>query len=122
VRWDLLFGQYKFERFIETTLAGMAVRTLKVKYEAKDDSTSVVRRVFCASKHQKEIYYQFEGELEAISEPDAAGETAPPAPLHCQVCQSQLLPLLQLPPVLLLPSKTLRSVLSTSLLRLSLEI
>ncbi|KAH9969207.1 hypothetical protein BGW80DRAFT_1336087, partial [Lactifluus volemus] len=53
----------------------MAVRTLKAKYEAKDDSTSVVCR--------------FEGEIEATSEPDAASETAPPAPsFHCQTCQS----------------------------------
>jgi fatty acid synthase subunit alpha, fungi type len=87
VRWiktqDLFFGQYKFERFIEIgpspTLTGMAVRTLKARYEAKDDSTSLVRRVFCASKHQKEIYYQFEDELEVTSGPDAASETAPPA-------------------------------------------
>jgi hypothetical protein len=58
----------------------MAVRTLKAKYEAKDDSTSLARRVFCAPKHQKEIYYQFEDEIEVTSGPDAASETAPPAP------------------------------------------
>ncbi|KAH9960537.1 hypothetical protein BGW80DRAFT_1232215 [Lactifluus volemus] len=129
MRWietqDLFFGQYRFERFIEigpsSTLTGMAVRTLKAKYEAMDDSTSVVRRVFCAPKHQKEIYYQFEDDLEVTS-----GQTQPVKqhlrhPLHYQVCQSQLLPLLRLPPVLLLRSKTLRSVLSTSLLRLSLK-
>ncbi|KAH9973580.1 hypothetical protein BGW80DRAFT_1252123 [Lactifluus volemus] len=88
LRWietqNLFFGQYRFERFIEIgpslTLTGMAVRTLKAKYEAKDDLTSVVRRVFCALKHQKEIYYQFENDLEVTSEPDAASETAPPAP------------------------------------------
>jgi fatty acid synthase subunit alpha, fungi type len=88
VRWietqDLFSGQYRFERFIEIgpspTLTGMAVRTLKAKYEAKDDLTSVVRRVFCASKHQKEIYNQFKNDLEVTSEPDAASETAPPAP------------------------------------------
>ncbi|KAH9972259.1 hypothetical protein BGW80DRAFT_1445979 [Lactifluus volemus] len=88
VRWietqDLFFGQYRFERFIEigpsSTLTGMAVRTLKARYEAMDDSTSVVRRVFCASKHQKEIYYQFEDDSEVTSGPDAASETAPPAP------------------------------------------
>ena len=37
--------------------AGMATRTLKAKYETKDDSTGHVRQVFCASKYQKEIYY-----------------------------------------------------------------
>ena len=87
VRWietqDLLFEQYKFERFIEVgpspTLVGMATRTLKAKYETKDDSTGHVRRVFCASKDEKEIYYQFEDEPEAISEPDAPAEAAYPA-------------------------------------------
>ena len=88
VRWietqDLFFEQYKFERFIEVgpspTLVGMATRTLKAKYEAKDDSTGCVRHVFCASKHQKEIYYQFEDEPEVTSEPDAPAEAANPAP------------------------------------------
>jgi fatty acid synthase subunit alpha, fungi type len=65
---DLFFGQYKFECFIEIgpspTLTGMAVCTLKAKYEAKDGSTSLVHRVFCPSKHQKEIYYQLEDETE----------------------------------------------------------
>ncbi|KAH9964333.1 hypothetical protein BGW80DRAFT_812999 [Lactifluus volemus] len=97
----------------------MAVRTLRAKYEAKDDSTSIVHRVFCASKHQKENYYQFEDDLGVTSESDAASELHLQHQLYYQVCQSQLLPLLQLPPVLLLPSQTLRSVLSTSLLRLS---
>jgi malonyl CoA-acyl carrier protein transacylase len=87
VRWietqDLFFEQYKFDRFIEVgpspTLTGMATRTLKAKYEAKDDSNGRVRRVFCASKHQKEIYYQFEDEPEATSESDAPAEAANPA-------------------------------------------
>ena len=88
VRWietqDLFFEQYKFERFIEIgpspTLTGMAVRTLKAKYEAKDDSTSRVRRVFCASKDQKEIYYQFEDEPDATPESDAPAETTSSTP------------------------------------------
>lgn len=87
VRWietqDLFFQRYKFERFIEIgpspTLTGMAVRTLKAKYETKDDSTSLVRRVFCASKDQKEIYYQFEDEPESVSEGEAPVETPTPA-------------------------------------------
>jgi 3-oxoacyl-ACP reductase-like protein len=87
VRWietqDLFFEQYKFERFIEVgpspTLAGMATRTLKAKYETKDDSTALVRQVFCASKDQKEIYFQFEDEPEA-SESDTPAEAANPSP------------------------------------------
>src|SRR6266478_10192151 len=34
--------------------------TLTAKYETKDDSTCHVHRIFCASKGQNEIYYQFE--------------------------------------------------------------
>jgi hypothetical protein len=96
VRWietqDLFFEQYKFERFIEVgpspTLAGMATRTLKAKYETKDDSTALVRQVFCASKDQKEIYYQFEDEPEATSESDTPAEAANPSPLRWLLRQS----------------------------------
>jgi hypothetical protein len=81
---DLFFEQYRFERFIEVgpspTLAGMAVRTLKAKYEAKDDSTGQVRRIFCASEDQKEIYNQFQDESEATLEQDTPVEAANPAP------------------------------------------
>jgi fatty acid synthase subunit beta len=80
----LFSEQYKFERFIEVgpspTLAGMAIHTLRAKYEAKDESTSRVRCIFCASKDQKEIYYQFEDEPEATSELDVPAEAANPAP------------------------------------------
>ena len=80
---DLFFEQYKFERFIEVgpppTLAGMAVRTLKA--ETKDDSTSQVRRILCASKDQKEIYYQFEDVPEATLGQDTPVEAANPAPV-----------------------------------------
>jgi fatty acid synthase subunit alpha, fungi type len=84
VRWietqDLFVEKYKFERFTEVgpypTLVGMAIRTLKARYETKDDSTGHFRRVFCASKDEKEIYYQFEDEPEATSELDAPAEAA----------------------------------------------
>ncbi|KAI0950742.1 hypothetical protein AcW1_007973 [Taiwanofungus camphoratus] len=73
VRWietqDILFTRYDFERFIEIgpspTLTGMATRTLKAKYEAQDDSVSHVRAIVCHAKNVKEVYYQFEDELEA---------------------------------------------------------
>jgi hypothetical protein len=58
----------------------MTIRTLKAKYEAKGDSTSRIRRVFCASNDQKDIHYQFVDELDTNSEPDAAAETAIPTP------------------------------------------
>ncbi|KAF8206176.1 fatty acid synthase [Mycena galopus ATCC 62051] len=95
VRWiqtqDRLFTEYAFERLIELgpspTLTGMATRTLKAKYETEDDSISRTRTILCHAKNVKEIYYQFEDELEApsASESDAA-EASPsvPAPLPPQ--------------------------------------
>jgi fatty acid synthase subunit alpha, fungi type len=68
VRWietqDLLFVNFAFERLIELgpspTLTGMAIRTMKAKYEARDDSTGRSRSILCHAKHGKEIYCQFE--------------------------------------------------------------
>ncbi|KAJ7762020.1 fatty acid synthase [Mycena maculata] len=87
VRWiqtqDRLFTEYAFERLIELgpspTLTGMATRTLKAKFEAEDDSISRTRTILCHAKNVKEIYYQFEDELEAASESDAV-ESSTPAP------------------------------------------
>ncbi|EJD06870.1 fatty acid synthase [Fomitiporia mediterranea MF3/22] len=85
VRWietqDVLFTHFNFERFIEIgpspTLTGMAVRTLKAKYETQDDSISHARAILCHSKNTKEIYYEFEDEVaEALVEPS---ESAAPA-------------------------------------------
>jgi len=77
---DLFFEQYNFEQFIEVgpslTLAGMAVRTLK----ANDDSSGRVCRIFCASKDQNDIYYQFEDEPEATPEQGTPVEAANLAP------------------------------------------
>jgi fatty acid synthase subunit alpha, fungi type len=69
----------------------MAVRTLKAKYEARDDSTDLVRRVFCASKGQ-ELYYQFEDEPEATSEPDLPPEVATPSPAPVAVAPTVVTP------------------------------
>jgi len=66
----------------------MAIRTLKAKYETKDDSTCQVRWIFCASKDQKEIYYQFEDKPEATSEPDAPVEATNPVPVPVAAAQS----------------------------------
>ena len=81
VRWiqtqDLLFGPFAFERLIELgpgpTLTGMAVRTLKAKYEAFDDSVGRSRVIYCHAKNPKEIYYQFEDE----STPEPASASTP---------------------------------------------
>jgi fatty acid synthase subunit alpha len=85
VRWietqDRLFVDFAFERLIELgpspTLTGMATRTLKAKYEAQDDSVSRKRAILCHAKNVKEIYYQFEDEVEA---PAASEDSAPSAP------------------------------------------
>jgi fatty acid synthase subunit alpha, fungi type len=73
VRWiqtqDLLFTTFNFERLIElgpsSTLTGMATRTLKTKYETLDGSVSQNRSILCHAKNIKEIYYQYEDEIEA---------------------------------------------------------
>lgn len=97
VRWietqDLLFQQYDFERLIEfgpsPTLTGMATRTLRAKYEARDDSTSRSRAILCIAKNGKDIYYQFEDEApagdtpateESASAPSAPSLASTPAP------------------------------------------
>jgi fatty acid synthase subunit alpha, fungi type len=95
VRWietqDYLFKGFAFERFIEIgpspTLTGMATRTLRAKYEARDDSVTHPRAILCDAKNGKDIYYQLEDDLvaaEAESIPDAAPaiSSAPtPAPI-----------------------------------------
>ena len=50
----------------------------KAKYETKDDSAGRVRRIFCTSKDQKNIYYEFEGKSEATPHP--------PKPTSCCIC------------------------------------
>jgi fatty acid synthase subunit alpha len=88
VRWietqDLLFTDFNFERLIELgpspTLTGMATRTMKAKYEARDDSTGRSRSILCHAKHGKDIYYQFEDEPEAPEAVEESPEVAPPAP------------------------------------------
>ncbi|KAK9477443.1 3-oxoacyl-reductase [Lipomyces japonicus] len=65
VRWietqDVIFQQFNSERLVEIgpspTLAGMANRTLKAKYESYDAALSLQRQVLCYSKDAKEIYY-----------------------------------------------------------------
>ena len=86
VRWietqDLLFKSFKFERLIELgpspTLTGMASRTLKAKYEDKDDSVTHPRAILCHAKNGKEIYYQFEDEVVA-TEAESTHDTDAPA-------------------------------------------
>ena len=43
----------------------MATRTLKTKYETLDGSVSRNRSILCHAKNVKEIYYQYEDEIEA---------------------------------------------------------
>ena len=43
----------------------MATHTLKTKYETLDGSVSRNRSILCHAKNVKEIYYQYEDEIEA---------------------------------------------------------
>jgi fatty acid synthase subunit beta len=43
----------------------MVTRTLKTKYETLDGSVSPNRSILCHAKNVKEIYYQYEDEIEA---------------------------------------------------------
>ena len=75
VRWiqtqDLLFTTFNFERLVELgpspTLTGMATHTLKTKYETLDGSVSRNCSILCHAKNVKEIYYQYEDEVEALA-------------------------------------------------------
>ncbi|KAL1917786.1 uncharacterized protein VTP21DRAFT_3620 [Calcarisporiella thermophila] len=83
VRWietqDQLFKEFGVERMIEIgpspTLAGMAQRTLSLKYEAYDDALTNQRAMLCYSKDAKEIYYAVDPPVEEAP----SAETAAPA-------------------------------------------
>ncbi|CAG58875.1 uncharacterized protein GVI51_E05841 [Nakaseomyces glabratus] len=88
VRWietqDVLLKDFNTERVVEIgpspTLAGMAQRTLKNKYESYDAALSLQRQVLCYSKDAREIYYTADpAEIEPKEEPKAE-EAAAPAP------------------------------------------
>ena len=65
VRWietqDVILKDLNTERVVEVgpapTLANMAQRTLKNKYESYDAALSLQRQVLCYSKDTREIYY-----------------------------------------------------------------
>ena len=75
IRWiqtqDLLFSTFNFERLVKLgpspTLTGMATRTLKAKYETLDGSVSQNHSILCHAKNVKEIYYQYEDKIEAVT-------------------------------------------------------
>ncbi|KAJ3071925.1 3-oxoacyl-[acyl-carrier-protein] synthase [Podochytrium sp. JEL0797] len=83
VRWietqDLIFKDFEVERLIEVgpnpVLSGMAIRTLKMKYEAYDDAVTRRRVQLCTSKDRKDIYYEFEDV--AVEAPVEAVSAAP---------------------------------------------
>jgi len=81
VRWietqDVIFdASMNMERLIEIgpspTLAGMATRTLKTKYEGYDQALGMQRQVLAYSKEGKEIYYN-------VDPPEPVEEAAPVA-------------------------------------------
>ena len=104
VRWietqDVFLKQHNTERIIEIgpspTLAGMANRTIKAKYESYDAALSLQRQVLCYSKDAKEIYYKPDPADLAPKETPKQEESTPSAP--AAALQHLLLPL----PLLLL--------------------
>ena len=87
VRWietqDVFLKQHNTERIIEIgpspTLAGMATRTIKAKYESYDAALSLQRDVLCYSKDAKEIYYLEDPPAPAAPAAEPASEAAPAA-------------------------------------------
>ncbi|KAI5966986.1 FAS2 [Candida pseudojiufengensis] len=87
VRWietqDVFLKQHNTERVIEIgpspTLAGMASRTIKAKYQSYDAALSLQRQVLCYSKDAKEIYYTPDPEEPKVEQPkeDKVKESAP---------------------------------------------
>jgi fatty acid synthase subunit alpha, fungi type/fatty acid synthase subunit beta, fungi type len=100
VRWIetqvLLFPAFNFERLVEIgpspTLTGMATRTLKAKYETLDGSVIRNRSILCHAKNVKEIYYQYEDEVEA---PASSGETVDAPTIVASTAPFLPLPLFQ---------------------------
>ncbi|KAK6461491.1 fatty acid synthase subunit alpha [Scheffersomyces coipomensis] len=86
VRWietqDVFLQQHNTERVVEIgpspTLAGMATRTIKAKYESYDAALSLQRQVLCYSKDAKEIYYT--PDPADIAPPAKEESTSAPAP------------------------------------------
>ena len=84
VRWietqDVFLKEFNTERVVEIgpspTLAGMAQRTLKNKYESYDAALSLQRQILCYSKDSREIYYTPDPSELAANE-EAAKEEAP---------------------------------------------
>ena len=93
VRWietqDVFLKDNKTERVVEIgpspTLAGMASRTIKAKYESFDAALSLQRQVLCYSKDAKEIYYtpdpaDIEAPKTSITKPEGSEPSASAAP------------------------------------------
>jgi fatty acid synthase subunit alpha len=89
VRWietqDVIFdASMNVERLIEIgpspTLAGMAQRTLKTKYEGYDQALGMQRQVLAYAKEGKEIYYNVDPPLVEEAAPVASAPAAAPVP------------------------------------------
>jgi fatty acid synthase subunit alpha len=95
------------ERLIEIgpspTLAGMAQRTLKSKYESYDQALGMQRQVLAYSKEGKEIYYNVdppppvEEEVAPASSSAPAPAAATPAPAAAAAPAASAGPVAQIP-------------------------
>ncbi|KAI5952755.1 FAS2 [Candida jiufengensis] len=96
VRWietqDVFLKQHNTERVVEIgpspTLAGMASRTIKAKYQSYDAALSLQRQVLCYSKDAKEIYYTPDP-IEEVTKEEAVKEEIPQQvqPVQVQVAE-----------------------------------
>ncbi|KAH9454785.1 hypothetical protein Pst134EB_014846 [Puccinia striiformis f. sp. tritici] len=59
----------------------MASRTLKLKFDKQDTAHNMSRKILCISKNIKEIYYQYEDEVEAEAAPPSSNESTVASPV-----------------------------------------
>jgi fatty acid synthase subunit alpha, fungi type len=121
VRWietqDVIFdASMNVERLIEIgpspTLAGMAQRTLKAKYESYDQALGMQRQVLAYSKEGKEIYYNVDPPApveEEVSAPTPSSAPAPAAAVAAPVAAAPA-PAASAGPVAQIPDEPVKAV------------
>ncbi|EGF98545.1 uncharacterized protein MELLADRAFT_79679 [Melampsora larici-populina 98AG31] len=114
---DRLFSpeEFNIQRLIESgpcpTLTGMAARTLKLKFEKSDLASNMTREILCISKNSKEIYYQYENEVEeAPEEAPAAASSSAAAPGVAAAPVAVAAPAASAGPAVAVPREPLKAV------------
>jgi fatty acid synthase subunit alpha, fungi type len=101
------------ERLIEIgpspTLAGMAQRTLKSKYESYDQALGMQRQVLAYSKEGKEIYYNVDPPP-PVEEEVAPASSSAPAPAAATPAPAAAAPAASAGPVAQIPDEAVKAV------------